>query len=55
LIDQIEEGKKELASRDACLVQLQAKMQRFLGTSKALVTEEALYSSASMKTITGQL
>ena len=33
---------------------LQSKFEKFLGSGKALLTEEALYGSQSMKTLTTQ-
>lgn len=41
--------------RDYCLSQLQTKFERFLGSGKSLVTEDALFSSASMKTLSAQV
>ena len=54
LLDEIEELREGQKSRDACLKLLQSKFEKFLGSGKALLTEEALYGSQSMKTLTTQ-
>ena len=54
LLDEIEELREGQKTRDACLKALQAKFEKFLGSGKALLTEEVLYGSQSMKTLITQ-
>lgn len=53
--DPCEELKSQLAVRDSCLKKLQSRLEAIQGSSKVLLTEEALFSSQSIKTIIAQV
>ena len=53
MLDQVEELKSELAARDQSLKQLQGKFERVLGSGRALLTEDAFFTSSSMGAIVG--